>query len=206
MKYYHVLITIALLLFSPYASATMTIIGATCADDGDGALVTNCTWDQITSTMNISGVQNWYPGHLEGSFTTDVEVDPTVWVVESIENQTNLTWTDYHIDIGMNKGFSIVGVVAPPDWTWAITPPTGGQQLPNQPPGTLGWVGKLDYYAGTPIAIGGTGTFGFVVTFFGSVEFYTAQVPTGTIPAPGAILLGSIGIGCISWLRRRKSL
>ncbi len=191
-----------ILFLSVGGVASATIIGVNADDDGDGAIVATATWDAPSSTINVSGVQNWSPGHIAGTITTDTELDPTVWIVESIDNETSYTWTDYHISIGMDKPFSIVGVVAPPDWTWNITPPADGRQLPNQLPGTLGWVGMVDYFAGTTIAPGQSGQFGIVVSFSGTVQFCTAQNPT-YVPEPATLAM--LGLGSLLLLRKRRA-
>lgn len=197
----------ALAVLATASLAQANIIAWNCDDDGDGAIVMDTpTFSQLGVAeyqLTMTGVQDWWPAHVEGDFTTDEEGDPTVWIIETVENSASiqpLVWTDYHIDIGMNKTFSIVGVVAPPDWTWAITQPNpaGGQQLPNQPPGTLGYVGTIDYYAGTPIAPGQSGNFGLVVSFLGSVQFCTEQIPT---PEPASMTL--LVLGGLAMLRRR---
>lgn len=172
------------------------IIGWNCEDDGDGALVMGAkTWTDLgltggipTYQLDMSATQNWHPGHMEGDFTTDTETDPIVWLVQSVDNATTFAWTDYHIAIGMDKPFSIIGVVAPPDWTWIITAPAAGQPLPGHPSPGTGWVGMVDFYAGSPIAIGSSGNFGLVLQFDGSVQFCTEQYPTPE-PATLALLL-----------------
>jgi len=175
-----------------------------CDDDNDNYIVVDDPNTTLTGgageyTLSMTCTQYLYPGHIDGLFDTDTEEDPTVWIIESIKNETDFDWTDYHIDIGMTKDFQIIGVIAPADWTWVITAPAPDLPLPSHTnPGT-GWVGSVDMYAGTPVDIGSTGNFGLVVSFVGDVAFCTEQVPT---PEPAT--LGLLAIGGLAMLRRRR--
>ena len=173
-----------------------------CDDDGDGAIVMDTpalTYDSDVNeyTLSMDGLQNWYPAHVVGDFNTDTELDPTVWIAETVDNNTTFAWTDYHITIGMTKTFSIsTSVIAPDDWTFVVTQPVVG----SIPGGGTGWVGTIDYYVGdgSPIGIGESGDFGFKVSFLGKVAFCTEQIPT---PEPTTLVLLSIGV--LAFIRRR---
>ena len=56
-------------------------------------------------------------------------------------------------------------------------------------------------YSGTPIS---RAVIGFNQCY--ARRFAMDNLTTNTIPAPGAILLGSIGAGCVGWLKRRRTL
>jgi hypothetical protein len=195
---------IVMVVLAVVLPANADITGWSCADDGDGAIVMvgTPTWNEDDYTLSMSCKQYWSPGNLLGDFTTDTELDPSVWILQSVDNYTNFAWTDYHIDIGMNKTFSITSVVTPLGWTSVVTPPVSGQPLPLG--GGTGWVGTVDYYVGTgsPIALLDSGDFGLKVVFTGKVAFSTAQTPTG-VPEPCTLALLSLGM--LAMNRRKRT-
>jgi hypothetical protein len=212
------LTAIAVLAIASLANANLYLDNFVCHDDGDGAIVmnpatlTNGGHEGTIPVYNLtmSGKQYDAPAHMLGELFSDSEtIDPIVWITQTVENDTTFAWTDYHIAIGMDKAFTIgdsihltgldsqYGIVAPADWTWTITQPVGNQLLPN---GNTGWLGFVDYLAGTPIpiGIGNTGTFGLKTTFVGSVQFCTEQYPT---PEPATLAI--LGLGGMALLRKR---
>ncbi len=196
-----------LLLIIAAQTVNASIVNWNCADDGDGGIVMGPgTWTPLDGEykLNMGGTQYFYPAHVQGDFQTDTELDPTVWLIQQITNDTDFAWTDYHITIGMDKNFSISttsGIVAPDGWDVSIIQPIGDQPLPGDISPGIGWVGTVNFVnnTGAPINIGEFGDFGFKFSFLGTVNFWTAQVPT---PEPTTILL--LGLGAMSVIRKRS--
>jgi len=176
--------------------ARAEIIGWDLDDDGDGAVILEwAAWDAETYTLYEGCTQYWWPGHLLGSFTTDTEEDPTVWIRNTVYNEGDvepLIWTDFHINVYMNKPFTILDAVVPDPSDWFV------QQIVQPTQQGMQWVGSVDYLGGTPIYLGEFGQFDFQISFLGSINYCLELIPT---PEPASLTLLALGL---SLLRRRQ--
>ena len=176
-----------------------SIVDVTAADDGDG--VVTCTTNYAADLLTIDGTHNLPDvGHVTGTITTDTAVDPTLSFWNSLENDTGLPWVGYHINVSMDQPFTISpdSVLTPADWSSAIT----------SQPVLVGssYVGQVDYSAGTPLANGGTLTFGYAITFSGSTMYGFCQemIPV-SVPEPATLALVTCGLLGLFALRRRSA-
>lgn len=200
MKLRSLLLIAASLLISSLAT-NANVTGVTYADDGDGAIVCPYyTWPG-GDIVNIYGDQYWGPAHILGEITTDSELDPTLTLASAIDNETSFAWTDYHVNIYLNKPFTVVPASVTVlndsigDWTGGLT-----QQAMST--GT-NYMAKLDFYAGTAVPIGDTLFFSYSILFSGATSFNLTQemIPT---PEPGTLSLLACGLALGAWFRARR--
>jgi hypothetical protein len=181
------------------AVAQADIIDAYCTADEEAIVMEGWSWqwfeEESTARMWVYEVQKLPVGRPYPSFIADSDLDPYAYIIKEVENDTTFDWTDYHIDLILNKTFEIVSVGQPVGWvTPVVTQPTEVE------PGV--WVGAVDYYYGGPgteILIGGTATYDVKVSFAGTANFTVEQVPT---PEPATV--GLLALGTLTLLRRRR--
>ncbi|MBN2139111.1 MAG: hypothetical protein JW720_14985 [Sedimentisphaerales bacterium] len=123
-----------------------------------------------------------------GSGSTSIEDTIVAAITGGVETLTNIT-----------VAIEAPGADAPFTWSPASQTRTGTWHEEDSPV-----TGSFTFSATAPI-VNGTATFDMVLYGNGG-ELDRTTVTLTTIPAPGAILLGSLGAGLVGWLRRRKSL
>lgn len=209
--------------------ANAAIIGWECADDKDGAVTMGqMGWylpgttadaypqkyrDRVQSggieaadySLIIPEIMHSYPAHIEGDFTTDTPLDPTVWILKEVANGTLDPWIGYKMNIYMMQPFTIPAASAPvPGWSYTITPVGAQGTYMDSHSHTWNYMGVVTYAALDPmynLDPGETGDFGAKLRFDGSVSFEVEQI--AIVPEPATLAVMLLGSGLLALRRRR---
>ena len=163
-------------------------------------------WTAIFTVLGTPGdlftmqSHQYTSGKIWGNILTDSAEDPTLTLQNTIDNQTAFSWTAYHVDVSMNNVFTIASPsVLNSGWTFGtpVQPVWNGSA----------YVGQIDFYAGTPVAIGQILSFSYQIVFSGATSFNFTESLT-PVPEPGALsllLAGGLLVAGSKLARRRQA-